>query len=370
MDLRRTLCLAALAAAALNGCRTAPYVGAHIESLNAEYRQLEDYVYCLEDENARLKQELDDLEQNYDRVRRGEAPLRPSPYRRRTEPSASPSGTGPNLEPPMIELPGTPSSTPPNRSILNKPTDEPSGSLDLVPPAVELPAPLVPKETSAPQPPRKPADSKITHITLNPTLTGGTDLDGRPGDDGLSVVIEPRNAASQYVPEAGVVSIVVLDPSQQGDAARIARWDFNLSTMREKLQSTGAADGIRLQMPWPANPPQTSPLHLFVRYETADGRRLQADRELFLAAGDQTAGRWTPRPPDRQRPAAIPHAELAQSPVANVPPAGSPATASTTPTIKSPIAAGPSAAPQLLAPPPALSGDSEKPPPPTWSPFR
>ena len=38
------------------GCKTKPYVNAHIESVNAEYRQLEDYVYSLEEEKAKLQQ--------------------------------------------------------------------------------------------------------------------------------------------------------------------------------------------------------------------------------------------------------------------------------------------------------------------------
>src|SRR5204863_3091832 len=50
----------ACAVSLLAGC-SKPYVNAHIESVNAEYRQLEDYVYCLEDENARLQQEIDSL---------------------------------------------------------------------------------------------------------------------------------------------------------------------------------------------------------------------------------------------------------------------------------------------------------------------
>ena len=46
---------------ALAGCQTHPQVNAHIDTVNAEYRQLEDYVYCLEDENSQLQQQLDDL---------------------------------------------------------------------------------------------------------------------------------------------------------------------------------------------------------------------------------------------------------------------------------------------------------------------
>src|SRR5688500_13995758 len=40
----------------LAGCRTQPYVNAHIETVNAEFRELEDYTYHLEEEKARLEQ--------------------------------------------------------------------------------------------------------------------------------------------------------------------------------------------------------------------------------------------------------------------------------------------------------------------------
>ena len=46
------LCLTALGLANFAGCRTAPFVNAHLETINGEYRQLEDYVYCLEDQNS------------------------------------------------------------------------------------------------------------------------------------------------------------------------------------------------------------------------------------------------------------------------------------------------------------------------------
>jgi hypothetical protein len=47
-----------LAAVLFCGCRTQPYLNSHIESVNTEYRQLEDYVYALEEENGRLLQEI------------------------------------------------------------------------------------------------------------------------------------------------------------------------------------------------------------------------------------------------------------------------------------------------------------------------
>src|SRR5438105_15636569 len=43
-----------------SGCAQ-PYLNSHIKTVNTEYRQLEDYVYALEEENARLCQEIEAL---------------------------------------------------------------------------------------------------------------------------------------------------------------------------------------------------------------------------------------------------------------------------------------------------------------------
>ena len=91
----------------------------------------------------------------------------------------------------------------------------------------------------------------------------------------------------------------------KSEAARVARWDFDLSAARQKMANSGAASGIKLELPWPATPPDANRLHLFVRYETADGRKLQTDREIFLTPPGQISNRWTPRTVQRQRAAAV-----------------------------------------------------------------
>lgn len=365
MRLGQWLVIVVLGLATLAGCRTAPFVNSHIETVNGEYRQLEDYVYCLEEEVDRLHRELDDCKTGRPAGRDSTSGQRGGLFRRRsrnTPGSESPELSPPTIdpgttrEPPAIEVPNIPSETPPRRSTLNRPDDAQSENLDLEPPTIELPAPgVVPPTPAAPAssakpeslPPATPTDTKITHLLLNPIMTGGTNLDSRPGDDGLSVVIEPRNAADQYVPAAGAISIVVLDPSKAGEEARIARWNFDLAATEQKLKSSSAARGIQFQMPWPAAPPSTEKLHLFVRYETADGRKLQTDREIFLKPPGHLSERWTPRPADRQRPDAETHPAEPSPQIAQQP---KPAAPTTSPTPAS-------GAPNLLTPP-------------TWSPYR
>lgn len=321
------LALSALASWPLAGCKTGPYVNAHIETLNAEFRQLEDYVYCLEEENSRLTQELEaarDAKQPTTNQRRSPR----TPFLRPTE-------DPPGLDVPSVEMPADPANSPPRRS--NRPAIDPPAEMDLAPPTVELPqeSDELPKPAApgaakplAPEPLKstKPADTKVTHLFLNPVLTGGSDLDGQPGDDGLSVVIEPRSADDELVPQAGSVSVVVLDPTKAGDAARVARWDFAASEVQQKLSTTSAAPGIRLQMPWPATPPANDKLHLFIRYETTDGRRLQTDREIFVGQARQLSQRWTPRKATSPVPA-----EPAKLPVAATQPGPAPAVSAAVP---------------------------------------
>jgi hypothetical protein len=307
------------------GCATQPYVNSHIESVNAEYRHLEDYVYALEDENARLVQENETLRTGRPpgKALGDAAPGRGGLFRRapgsRTPGSSAPEGATPRttppardatpgFEPPVIELPGDTPPRAPGRSTTQRPEmDSPADT----PPNAELPLPTIPveplpipggREIRAPVVPDaispKPVDKKITHLFLNP-LTGGTDFDGQPGDDGLRIVVEPRNAGDQFVAEAGALSVVLLDPERQGEAARIARWDFDQSATRQALAASSPGRGMKLEVPWPAAAPAATRLKLFVRYEAPDGRKLQAEREVFVTPPGQTLSRWTPRPAER-----------------------------------------------------------------------
>ena len=61
------------------------------------------------------------------------------------------------------------------------------------------------------------------------------------------------------------------------------------------LAASSPDRGIKLEVPWPAAAPTSNRLKLFVRYETADGRRLQADRDVFITPPGQALSRWTPR---------------------------------------------------------------------------
>ncbi len=434
--LQRTISSTFLTAVLLTGCAT-PYVNQHIEAVNAEYRALEAYSYELEHENAKLSDEIEQLKDENTRLNGGKVPpRRTGPFsapnsRSRSSGSPPPSSSAPASDPdaPMIEIPDSPApmpapslppvprTAPPARSSTTAPrssvsTQKPAeSSLQLLPsapkpprpiledpppepninsPASELPAPpLEAPEGTSPE----PIDGRVTHLFLNPLLTRGANLDSTPGDDGLALVLEPRNQAGEFVPQAAPVSIVVLDPTKSGDAARVARWNLDEKLVRQRISKSKHDRGIHLQLPWAGGAPTTSQVKLYVRYQTADGRQLEAQHDVILNPASQASQRWTPRPGDR------PRTTLSAEPLANTPPAPQPSITAANPPLPTPavqsdltkIMAQPIATPtprQLIQEPPAPQTDVAKkdaieagnssppllqPPPakrPEWQPFR
>ena len=139
-----------------------------------------------------------------------------------------------------------------------------------------------------------PADNRaVAQITLHPALTGGIGTSARPSDEGLLVVVEPRDFGGNLVNAPGDISVALLDPAMTGEQARLARWDF-AAVETERMVRTGSQPGIHLRLPWTSTPAHDR-LKVFVRYTTRDGRKLQAERLIAVALnGPPPAGREAP----------------------------------------------------------------------------
>jgi len=280
--LRHAWMLTALAAlTALAGCSANAGREIDTELYHRELRTLEDYVAALEDAIKRKEAELASCRRENQTLRRelaGEGEVEPTP--RDTQPGdiprPSPEGAGP-------EFPS--SASVPDVSITpGKPTRGDQ---------------LVSDDD-------QPEDTRITQIALNPRLTGGYDFDGEPGDEGLQVIVEPQNAAGEYVARAGNLSIVVLDPQLRGAQARVARWDFTAKEAQAAIKRTLLGRGVHLEMPWPSGPPKHGELKLFVRFVTEDGRKLEASRDIRVDLPGDGPETWTPSTAGDKPPTAEP----------------------------------------------------------------
>jgi hypothetical protein len=362
--MRRLVPLLSVLGLGLAGCRAQPYVNAHLETLNAEYRQLEDYVYALEEENARLNAELQTLRARSSGTDSARPPRGPF----RSRPNAPPSGNSPRsgptgdgavegLEPPHIEIPNSPAASPPSQGsspaqLQSLPTSPPEGSANVeshgagasygnrtgvatqsenqaedspedTPPRTSFPPlalaaaasmPANQQAASGPEPahgrhsiPRgtSPATARVSaargsdppaHLVLDPQHSRGADWDGRPGDDGLQLLVQAFSKDGEEAHLAGKLAIVVLDPSRQGEAARLARWDFDAAATAQLVAaSPPSVHGLKLELPWPGDPPTSSRLTVFVRLEMEGGQRLETHRDVFIIPPGQQMSGWTPR---------------------------------------------------------------------------
>jgi len=125
-------------------------------------------------------------------------------------------------------------------------------------------------------------NTQVASITLDERLTGGYDLDEHAGHEGIITVVQPRDAKGRPLAAAAPVSVVVLDPALEGEAARVARWDLPAEEVAGRCRKTPLSEGIHLELVWPGAPPINGRLHLFVRYTTDDGRKLEADQPIEI----------------------------------------------------------------------------------------
>ncbi|MBN9121936.1 MAG: hypothetical protein J0I06_22810 [Planctomycetes bacterium] len=109
--------------------------------------------------------------------------------------------------------------------------------------------------------------------------TGGVDEDGNPGDEGLLVVIVPRDGdgSAVKVPARALVAAWEITPA--GLKNLIGSWDVPADRLRSTWKSGFISTGYFVALPW-QTPPSTDRVRIAVRLVTTDGRAFEADRDV------------------------------------------------------------------------------------------
>ncbi len=140
--------------------------------------------------------------------------------------------------------------------------------------------------------PRLVNSRETAAVTLNRDATGGYDADGRPGDDGVVVALEPRDAKGNRIDAPASVNVAVIDPTLPGDEARVARWDFLPEQTAQMFRGDGVGRSMYVQAAWPKQPPKHRQLNLHVRYVTSDGRKFEVKQAITVALPGEKVARW------------------------------------------------------------------------------
>lgn len=301
-------CVALLLLAA--GCRTSP----RQELIEQEHRFLEDKIWQLKGLIDEYELQLDSCQRENESLLKELGELRTNGRRRSggrsegelTPPAVEDADAAPYEGPPIIS---PPSPDVPEGEHIVLPEGISSDDAAASEEAIEQDRRAAGRAIGRPQAGRvnrrlsshgasEPQDEVVAQITLNRKLTGGHNVDAQPGDEGVMVVVEPLNAAGELIEVPGAVSIVVLDPAIEGEAARVARWDFTSREAAKHLKRTPMGDGLHFDLRWPHSPPSHRLLNLYVRYTTADGRRLQVEKQIDIEppGAEHTGERWTRTP--------------------------------------------------------------------------
>lgn len=122
----------------------------------------------------------------------------------------------------------------------------------------------------------------LNKITLNRLVTGGVDTDGRPGDDALRVVLEPRDQRGDLIKSPGTITIELVDLALDPADRRVGYWTFDLETALKHWRGGLFGTGYHFKLPWQRGFPRHQDLSLHARLLTPDGRAFRVTKSLTV----------------------------------------------------------------------------------------
>ena len=148
-----------------------------------------------------------------------------------------------------------------------------------------------------------PSDTRIVEIRFHPTLCRAVNSDQKGDDDGMYIVLQPYNAAGEFVPLPADLVIEALDLSRDEKKALIGRWTLSTADVKAKMNPIGSSQGIHVSLSFSGPAPQCDRLLVFAYYTNADGRRLVKEHEVMLNNMHRQNAVWVPRSKSEVRPA-------------------------------------------------------------------
>jgi hypothetical protein len=109
--------------------------------------------------------------------------------------------------------------------------------------------------------------------------TGGYDGDGVPGDEGLQVIVVPKDNDGSAVKAAGRLSIAAFDVSREGAKIPIGLWEIPPEQLRAYWQTGLFNSGYKLALQW-HQPPMNNKVRVVARMQTFDGRMFETDKDV------------------------------------------------------------------------------------------
>ncbi len=133
------------------------------------------------------------------------------------------------------------------------------------------------------------------------TGTGGRDDDGIPGDEGLQVMMVPKDEEGTAVKIPGRATVTAYEITKEGFKQPIGKWEVTAEQLKKTWKSGLLGGGYSVPLQWD-RAPTTARIRVVVRFTLQDGREYEADRDANvvplpgLAPRSPTFGHELPTP--------------------------------------------------------------------------
>lgn len=117
-------------------------------------------------------------------------------------------------------------------------------------------------------------------ITLG-TGTGGYDADGKPGDEGLQIILVPKDEDGSAVKVPGFLTVAAYDLAKDGTKTPVGLWEISPDKLRSYWQTGLLSSGYKLSLQW-HRPPISDKVRIIARLTTLDGRPFETDKDVSI----------------------------------------------------------------------------------------
>ncbi len=109
--------------------------------------------------------------------------------------------------------------------------------------------------------------------------TGGSDLDGQPGHDGVKVYLRPIDQHGDTIKTAGTVRIQLYDLAAPADQTLIGQFDFDVDQVSKAFSGGFMAYHFTFTCPWKPAPPKNAGLTIRVEFtDYLTGKKFSAQK--------------------------------------------------------------------------------------------
>lgn len=111
--------------------------------------------------------------------------------------------------------------------------------------------------------------------------TGGIDEDRIPGDEGIQVVLVPRDQDDSPVKAPGTLRVTAIEISPEGLKSPLSSWEVSALQLRRSWRSGLISTGYFVSFPW-QKLPTTEKLRIVAQFQPLDGGVYEAEKDVTI----------------------------------------------------------------------------------------